>query len=446
MLRPEIRRAIKENHLSLLGVSYVDFTGVPRMKPAAASELDTLLDTGVKTSRGNFALSHTDQLVRGSGINISQGDIAVVADPATFVIPNYTTGVGRFIGDLREKDGKTSPICARSFYGRMLKRAAKKGYSFHVGFEAEFHLVRREEGKPVQVDNFHTHSQEGFNLHSPLMVDLVSALSSVGVETLKVHVEGGRGQLEVDVRHHEGMKPADDIVYTKDAAKAVARKHGHIASFMPKIGHDWWGSGFHLHMSLSNRAGRNLFDDPSDRKMGLSPVAYHFIGGIVGHLRALSAVAAPMPNSYRRILPGKWNADAAVFGAGARGAAVRIPDERGQSARVECRFPDGAMNPYLGLGALLACGLEGIEKEAEPGRPLREDLSFMTDREIRAKGYRQMPRSLGEALSELEKDACIREAMGDVMLEEYLLNKEQEVAQMADKVTQYEVDNQLDLF
>lgn len=446
MLRPEIKRTVKERGLQLLGVSYVDFTGVTRVKPIAASELDTVLDTGVKTSRANFALSHNDKLVRGAGMNIAQGDISVVGDPETFTMPSYSPGVGRFMGDLREKDGKPSQLCARTFYRRVLARAAAKGFRLRAGFEGEFYLLRREEGRPVKVDNFFTHSQEGFNLHQQFIGDLVSALASVGVETLKAHVEGGQGQLEFDVRHHEGMKTADDIVYFKDAAKAVARRHGLLASFMPKVGHDWWGNGMHLHLSLAGRSGKNLFEDPKDRKMGLSPLAYHFIGGLVEHLPALSAVAAPMPNSYRRMLPGKWNADAAVFGPGARGAAVRIPDERGESTRVECRFPDGTMNPYLALGSMLACGLDGVEKEADPGEPLREDISGLSDREMRRKGLRLMPRSLSEALSALEKDDCLREAMGGVMFEEYLKNKEQEVAQMADQVTQYELDNQLDLF
>ncbi len=446
MQRSEIRRAIKENGLSMLGVGYVDFTGIARMKPATIGELDRILDEGIKTSRGNFAFSHNDNPVRGASMNISQGDLAVVADPETFAIPSYLSGIGRFLGDVHEKDGRVSELCARSYYRRVLGRAAARGYRFFVGFEGEFHLVRREEGRVLRVDNFYTHSQEGFNVHHELITDLVAALRSVNVQVIKGHVEGGRGQLEFDIEHSEGIKPADDIVYFKDATKAVARRHGFIASFMPKIGHDWWGSGMHLHMSLQSSSGRNLFDRPGDKKMGLSPTAYHFIGGIIEHLPGLSAVAAPMPNSYRRMLPGKWNADAAVYGAGARGAAVRIPDERGKAARLECRFPDGTMNPYLALGAILAAGLDGIERRLDPGDPLTVDLSFMSDREIREAGFRLMPRSLSEALAALEKDEVLRKSMGEPLFTEYIRNKEQEVAQMADKVTQYEVDNQLDLF
>jgi glutamine synthetase len=417
------------------------------MKPATVGQLDAMLEDGIKTSRANFAFSHNDGPVRGAAENISQGDLGIVADPDTFVVPSYTTGIGRFLGDVHEKDGSVSRLCTRSFYRRMLERASSKGYRLAVGFEGEFHLVRRDEsGRVVRVDDFHTHSQEGFNVYHRFITDLVAALGSVGIETTKGHVEGGKGQLEFDIVHHQGMKPADDIVYFKDATKAVARQHGYIASFMPKIGHDWWGSGMHLHMSLVNGSGKNLFDDPRDEGMGLSATAYGFIAGIIAHLPALSAVAAPMPNSYKRILPGHWNADAVVYGAGARGAAIRIPDERGGSARVECRFPDAAMNPYLALGSILACGLEGVEKKLDPGKPLTVDLSFMSDREITARGLALMPRSLSEALSAFEKDALLREAMGDLMFEEYIRNKEQEIAQMADKVTQYELDNQLDLY
>jgi glutamine synthetase len=148
--RPEIRKAIKQHGLTMLGVSYLDFTAVPRMKPVTAGQLDRALDSGIATARANLAYSHTDVPVRGSSINISQGDVYVVADPGTFVVPTYTIGVGRFIGDLREKDGSVSPLCARSFYRRVLQKAASKGYTLQVGFEGEFHLVKREESRVVR--------------------------------------------------------------------------------------------------------------------------------------------------------------------------------------------------------------------------------------------------------------------------------------------------------
>ncbi len=441
-----LKKRIRESELDLLGVSYVDLAGVARMKPTLASEIDSFLKTGVKTSRANFALTSYDQLVHGSSLDISQGDLAIVPDPETFVIPSYTPKVGRFLGNIYEKDRKLSAICPRDFFSRVLKDALEKGYCFEVGFEAEFHLVTREDKSVFPADYFVTHQQDGFNFHSKIIGEMVDALKSVGIELEKAHVEGGHGQLEFDIAHNSGLKPADDQVYFKDAVKTTARNYGYIASFMPKIGHDWWGSGLHLHMSLWDKSRRNnLFYEERD-KSGLSELAYQFIAGILDHLPALTAIACPSVNSYKRLLQGKWNADAQVYGFGGRGAAVRIPDERRKATRLECRFPDGACNPYLALGAILACGLDGIERHLKPGEPLDYDLSLYSDREIREKGFKLMPRSLRESTLALEMDQVLRKAMGEVLHGEFVRSREHDISQSVDKVTQWEVDRFLDIY
>jgi glutamine synthetase len=442
----EVKKRVKENHLDLLGVSYVDLAGVARMKPTLSTEIDSFLENGVKTSRANLALTSYDQLVRGSSLDISQGDLAIVPDPETFVIPSYAPNVGRFLGNIYEKDKVLSAICPRDFFSRLLKSALKKGYRCEVGFEAEFHLVRREDRSVIPADFFVTHQQDGFDFHSKIIGEMVGALQSVGIQLEKAHVEGGHGQLEIDVAHHEGVKPADDLVYFKDAVKAVARNYGYIATFMPKIGHDWWGTGMHFHLSLWDKSGRNnLFYDERD-KSGLSELAYQFTAGILEHLPALTAVACPSVNSYKRLLQGKWNADAQVYAFGGRGAAVRIPDERRKATRLECRFPDGSCNPYLALGAILACGLDGIERHLKPGEPLDYDLSFCSDREIREKGFKLMPRSLQESTLALERDLVLRSAMGDLLHAEFIKSREHDISQSADKVTQWEIDRFLDIY
>ncbi len=418
------------------------------MKPATAAHIDSILEEGVKSSRANLALTSYDTLVRGSSLDISQGDFAIVPDINTFVVPSYTEGVGRFIGNLYEKDGTRSQFCTRTFFSKILKQASEKGYRFETGFEAEFQLVKREGGKIIPADFYPSHSQEAFSLHSKIVGDAVNALDSVKIELEKAHVEGGHGQLEFDVKHHSGLKPADDILYFKDAVKSVARSHGYLATFMPKIGSNWWGNGLHLHMSLWNNRSRksaNLFADTRD-KLGLSKIAYHFIGGILEHLPALTAIACPSVNSYRRLLQGKWNADAQVYAAGGRGAAVRVPDERGNATRIECRFPDGSCNQYLALGCILACGLEGVEKETEPSAKLDYDLSFLSDREIREKGFELMPRSLYEAVAALERDEFLKHAMSEPMFYEFIKHRENDIAQVASEVTQWEVDHLLDAY
>lgn len=431
----------------MIGVTYVDLAGVARMKPMVSSEIDSILDNGIKTARANYSLTSLGLQTPNSAVDVSQGDFAIVPDPDTFVVPSFTPEVGRFIGNLQEKDGKISLLCTRSIYQRVLEKARSRGYRFRAGFESEFHIVNKQGDKITPADLSPVHSQDGYNLHHNLIADIIATLKSVNVGPTKDHIEGGKAQMEVDVAHTEGLKPADDCVYFKDAVRNVTRQHGYLASFMPKIGHEWWGSGLHLHMSLWDSKGSNLFRDSGDKRaLGLSQVCYHFIGGIMKHLRGLCAVAAPTVNSYKRILPGKWNADAMMYGPGARGAAVRIPDERGKATRIECRFPDGACNPYLAMACILAAGLDGIEHELDPGEPTTFDASFMTDREIQAKGLKLMPRSLGEALAEFESDSLFRKTLGELVFEEYIRNKAFDISQAADKVTQWEVDHYLDHF
>ncbi|MGI0079800.1 MAG: glutamine synthetase family protein, partial [Nitrososphaerales archaeon] len=293
------------------------------------------------------------------------------------------------------------------------------------------------------------HSQEGYNLYHLLISDYITALKSMQVAPIKAHVEGGRSQLEIDVAYEEGLRAADNIVYFKDAVKAVTRQHGLLASFMPKIGHDWWGNGMHLHVSLCDSKGTNLFnaeDRKDKRELGLSDLCYHFIGGLLHHMEALCAIASPTVNSYKRILPGRWNADAITYGPGVRGAAVRIPDERGRDTRIECRFPDASCNPYLAMACIIAAGLDGIDQEIDPEKPTNFDTSYMTDSEISSKGLRLMPRSLHEALSKFEKDSLFRKTLGDILCDEYIKGKEFEIAQASDQVTQWEVEHFLDLF
>src|SRR5437870_3932708 len=129
----------------MIGVTYVDLAGVARMKPTVSEQIDAILERGVKTARANYALNNLDLLTPGSSIDISQGDLAIVPDPDTFAIPNYVSGVGRFIGDLHEKDGRVSELCTRNVHRRVLARARSKGDRFVVGFESEFHLVDRRQ-------------------------------------------------------------------------------------------------------------------------------------------------------------------------------------------------------------------------------------------------------------------------------------------------------------
>ncbi len=443
----QVRKRLADRGIVMVGVSYVDLAGVTRSKPLIKTEVDSILRHGFKTARANLDMNTAAPLTPGSKLDISQGDVSVIPDPETLVFPSYAPGTARFIGDVHEADGSVSPFCTRSLLKRALRNASSAGYEPLVGVESEFHLVKFQGEKVVPADTSGIQTLDGYNEHRELLGDVVKALSTVGVKPVKAHAEGGRGQFEIDLSHDNALKAADGYVYFKEVVKAVSRAHGLIASFMPKIGADWWGSGLHVHINLADRKGRNLFEGKGDkRKLGLSGVCYDFIGGVLKHARALSAIAAPTVNSYKRLLPGRWNADAITYGPGNRGSAIRIPDERGRATRIEMRMPDNACNLYLLLACTLSAGLDGVERKLDPGKPLTFDASHLSDREMVSRGLHLMPRSLGEALSELERDRLLRQTMGTELFEEFITQRSYEVSQAADQVTQWEISHFLDPF
>ena len=440
-------KKLAKHRVSVVSISYLDLCGVTRSKPLVVFDAGSILKEGFKTARANLDMNAAAPLTPGSKIDISQGDVSVIPDPATLVFPTYSPNTARLIGEIHEGDGRTSGLCARSLLRKVLRETASRGYKVVVGFESEFHLVRNGDGRILPADTSSIQTQAGYDQHRKLISGLLAALRSMEVSAVKAHVEGGRGQLEVDLAPKPGLRACDSYVYFKDAAKAISREQGLLASFMPKIGADWWGSGLHMHLSLTDPAGRNLLHDQRDRrKLGLSGTCYSFIGGVLKHASALCALGAPTVNSYKRLLPGRWNADALAYGPGNRGAAIRIPDERGKATRIELRLADNTCNVYLLLACVLSAGLEGIKERVDPGGPLMFDASQMTDRERVSRHLKLLPRSLGEALNELERDQLVKRAMGSELFEEFFVQRSFEVAQAADQVTQWEISHYLDLF
>lgn len=447
MLRSEVKKEIMDRKIAMVAVSFTDPMGISRSKPKVSSEIDSIIDNGVMTGRRIFARNALDVMTPGSRTGMSEGDIAVVPDLETFAVPSFAPDLARFIGDLHEKDGSVSPLCPRSVYKRVLASAASKGYHALVGFESEFHVLTRRDGEYVPAFNEPNHGLMGYERQRGLFGDIFAALGSMKIQPLKAHIEGRRSQLEIDLAPTEALKAADNFAYFKETVRNVTEAHGLLATFMPKFSADTAGSGYHIHISLWDSNGANVFAGTNDdRKLEISGQCSHFIGGVLKHAKALCAVAAPIVNSYRRLLPGRFAVDALMYGTGHRGAAVRIPDERGDATRVEIWFPDNSCNPYLAMACIMAAGLEGIEEEIDPGEPGTVETHAMKDREIVASGLRLMPRSLTESLDEFRRDELMRRTFGDELFGEYVMAKESEIAESADKVSKWEVDHFLDIF
>ena len=444
--------AIREADLKSLSVCFVDFSGAARAKARPAKHAEDFLKYGVRFAKANFGLNSFDILLH-SNYTVASGEVMVLPDQSTFTILPYATGVGKFIGDLMEIDGKKAwEICPRSAFKKVLGEAESMGFSYVGAAELEFHVLRREaDGLIIPFETAGIQSEEGFERGHALIHDLIDNLGKMHVETVKANVEGGSdvgGHFELDILHSKGVKCADDVVMFRDAAKLIALKYGYTATFLAKVGDEYTGSGMHIHSSLSDKkTQQNLFapsGEKDERGMGLSQKAYYFIGGLLEHARALCAVLASNVNSYRRLMySGHWATDAVAYGLNHRGLAVRVPQIEGkkfETTNVEVRIADPALNPYLGFSCLLAAGLDGIKKKIDPGDPTDFDLSGMSSAEIKKKGLKVLPKSLSEALYEFENDKVMEFALGKPLFEEYLHVKRQEWELFSSHVTPWEIE------
>lgn len=409
----DVRRLVQEHDIEFIFASFTEVRGKSSAKLVPADHLDELFAHGAGFA--GFAAG-----------DIGQGphspDIDVVPDPGSVRVVPWQPGLAHVIGDATV-DGKEWPYCPRTILKKQVEKAAKMGYVFKVGFEAEFMLVDYDEqGKLVVADRRDSWSRPCYDVKGlTRKYDFVTALSKyvtqLGWENYAVDHEDGNGQFECNVTFADALETADRAVFFRYMTDTVAQEHGATATFMPKPFTDNTGNGFHLTMSLWDaETDTNLFEDPDDpRGFGLSQVAYQFAAGILEHARGYSAMVAPTVNSYKRLKPGTdtirtWVPVAMTYGGNNRTQMLRIA----RTGAIEDRTPDFSGSPYLGMAAALAAGLDGIERGLDPGEPNTSNLYDLSPSEITERGIGILPASLLEAVHYLTKDDVFREAFGQV--------------------------------
>jgi glutamine synthetase len=387
---------------------------------------------------------------------IYESDMVLVPDPLTYHVLPWSAPErlrARLICDVYGRDGQPSLSSPRVTLGRMLNRVAEQGYVFNVGPELEFFLFKRNAGN----DGHHPtrpvpHDVGGYFDFSPrdeaqqVRSEIVLALEGLGLHVEMSHHECGIGQHEIDFRYADALASADNAVTFKYVVRAVAASHGIYASFMPKPIFGVAGSGMHTHQSLFDIDGQNLFYDPDD-EYHLSRLAYNFIAGQMEHARALSAVASPTVNSYKRLTPGY---EAPVYICWAhfnRSALLRVPAHGSQhtaATRIELRCPDPSANPYLAFAAMLGAGLDGIERDLMPPPPVNEDVYDFDERDLHERAIGTLPGTLAEAMDELERDTVIQDALGPAITDAFLRAKRAEWDEYRIQVTNWELERYLE--
>ncbi|AEM78352.1 glutamine synthetase [Thermoanaerobacter thermohydrosulfuricus] len=438
----------KEDVLKLAneyGVEYVhlqfsDIFGVMKNVSIPVEELNKALNNEIM-----FDGSSIDGFVR-----IEESDMYLRPDPDTFVIFPWRTNSGveaRLICDIYNYDGTPFEGDPRYVLKRNLEEAKKLGYQFNVGPECEFYLFLTDEKgnlTTITQDDASYFDMAPVDLGESARKEMVSTLKQLGFQIEASHHEVGPGQHEIDFKYDDALTTADNVMTFKMVVRIIAQKHGLHATFMPKPVFGIAGSGMHMNMSLT-KDGKNAFYDPSD-PIGLSKVCYNYIGGIIKHAKAMTAITNPIVNSYKRLVSGYEAPVNIAWSARNRSPLIRIPAKRGESTRIELRSPDPTSNPYLALAVALAAGLDGIKNNITPPPPVNANIYHMNKEELENLGIERLPGSLEEALNELEKDEVIKEALGDHVYTKFLEAKRAEWDEYKIYVTQWELDQYLSKF
>ncbi|AIY06815.1 glutamine synthetase [Planococcus sp. PAMC 21323] len=422
----EVMRKIEQENIDYIRVEFLDYSGVTRARTIRKEQIANAMEVGVNFSAAIMDFTMFDTYVPNPSYGADSGDFFALPDPDTFVILPHRRKTARMFCDLVDENGNPWQGCPRSVLKKLLKEAEEVlGGQIKMVYEQEAYLMKEEDGKLVPADNSACFSTDGLDIQEDFIQNFIETMGLMGVETEQVSSEFGPGQVEINLKYDHCLKATDDQVTFKQLFKHLAREAGMVGTLAPKPFNELAGSGLHVHMSLFE-GDKNLFKDLNDsRGLDLSEVAYYFIGGILHHGKALSAIAAPTVNSYKRMIPGSFAPAHICYGVGNRSSLVRVLEPR-RERRFEYRGADGTCNPYLLSASLIAAGLHGVREKLDPGMPLEKDVGNLSQEELDALGVEWVPRDLKEALSYLAEDTILAETIGRDIWQEFIKVKQEE--------------------
>lgn len=437
MTKEQIVKTIKSEDIQFIRLQFTDIFGAMKNVSITPSQIEKAL-----RNKMMFDGSSIDGFAR-----IEESDMCLYPDLDSFRIHPWDQEKGkvaRLICDVYKPDGNPFEGDPRFILRNALKHAQEMGYTFNVGPECEFYLMKTDaNGRPV-LDSY---DEGGYFDLGPNDVGedvrkyIVLALEDLGFEIEASHHECGPAQHEIDFKYAEALTAADNIMTFKYAVKTISEKHGMYATFMPKPFYGVAGNGMHLNMSLT-KDKTNAFVDESD-KNGLSKEAYSFMAGIMKHIEGITIITNPLINSYKRLVPDFEAPLYIAWSARNRSPLFRVPTSGGQSTRIELRNPDPSANPYLALALCLEAGLEGIRQGMTPPAPVDKNIFEMSKRELTRSGIHMLPLNMYEAIRKAEKDGFIREVLGNHIFERYITAKKHEWSEYSQRISDWEIQKYL---
>ena len=430
-----LARVAKDKGIKYFLISFVDLFGVLRSKLVPARAIGDMQKDGAGFAGFAAWLDMTP----------AHPDMFSIPDPTSLIQLPWKPEVAWLAGDLW-MDGKEVEASPRVALKRQMARAEKKGYYMKTGVECEYFLITPD-GLAISDANDTQekpcYDQSALMRRYDVISEICDAMIELGWNPYQNDHEDANGQFEMNWEFDDALVTADRHVFFKYMVKAIAEKHGLRATFMPKPFANLTGNGCHAHVSVWDKTGKkNLFHSARD-SLGLSKLAYHFLGGILHNADALAAVFNPTVNSYKRIdaqvtLSGAtWSPNAITYGGNNRTHMVRIPDK----GRFELRLMDGAANPYLLQAGVLAAGLDGVDSQRDPGKPL--DVNMYTEGH-KLRSVRRLPSNLLDAIRTFEKSKVLRAGLGEELVSSYAKLKHLEWRSYAAAISPWERDHTLD--
>ncbi|MCH2133787.1 MAG: glutamine synthetase family protein [Phycisphaerales bacterium] len=406
-------------------VTWVDNAGIIRGEAMHRNHFQADASRGFYVTQGAQGLPVTrDAIAPDSGLGPA-GGAWLIPDWSSLRSLPQAPGLSSVMGDFVTAAGEPWSCCPRACLRRAEAQLAELGFTIDVAFENEFYLLHRVDGEHSPFDRSPYASAYGLVDAWPILDDMARALEAQDVAIENMMAESGPGQFEIVVEHRPAMKAADNFITVRETVHSIARAHGVVASFLPKVFPDTGGNGCHLHFSL-NRDGRNIFPEPGSPH-GLSEVGRRALAGVLDHLPALAALTTPCPNSYRRLAPGTWSGAFQCWGHDNKEAPLRVPAARGDggATNIELKTFDATANPYIGLAGVIQAVIRGLTESIALPEAIDVDPGTLPKGTVIP-----MPRDTGEALLALEADEALQAMLGEDLCRAYLAVKHAEWREM----------------
>jgi len=475
-MHAEDNRLLVENHVVWVQCQFVDINGRLRSYSVPAEDF---IEGGVWESGMSFD---------GSSVGFRRAedsDLLSRPDPGTLRVLPYGEGahkIARVIVDIEHPRDRTPfSMDPRNVAKLADERVRAAGFDrIWVQPELEFYLLKTREtlareqvvkraissgpgaapdgqpytpaADPLLISDYAIEPKSGYFAAVPIDVtdafrnEFSFQLGNMGVPIKYHHHEGGGKQVEIEFKHMPSVKEAADAaVLYKFMSRIVAARYGFVPTYMPKPLPQDAGNGMHIHQWVE-KGGRAVFYDADDA-YGLSQTARYYIGGVMEHARAMTAVTNPTVNSYKRLVPAFEAPVYVAWSPRNRTALIRIPSpfRKKHTGDFEVRHPDPAANPYLAFAVVVTAGLDGIKRKLDPGEPINEDVTKMSKRRMRELNVARLPATLDEALDAMESDDVVREALGDEMFYAFIDMKAQELAEHSTQVSSWEIERYFDI-